>query len=148
MENLKGLGKLLSEIKKISEEIMQRSLPIMHLVKYPNDEYVIKLMEEIPELESEQALSTLQDITVGWVNDADHAKDEIDIFIIEETDSFRINVEGCPTLAEVWNGDAYDKAGIEGLREFRDDLKKQLSNIGEEQLMRQARVMLLGEEDE
>ena len=70
----------------------------------------------------------------------------------EDTLSSRLDIklkmEDCPLLSEVWNGDAYDKHGIEGLRELRGELERKRVNISEENLLKEARTILLGEDSD
>lgn len=147
MEDFRALTKIISDIKKISNQIISTSLPIMRSIENEESEYVKTLVEEVPELDPAYALLTLQEISLEWIKDAEPLQIEVDRFIVSGEDSFLINVDECSLLAEVWNGDAYDKSGTLGLQEFRDDLKRQLSNVNEEYLMRRAKELLTGEEE-
>lgn len=146
MDNFKTLTKIMSALRKKSHEIIDQALPFMELVSH--NEYVATLIEKFPSLQPDDAQNTLQDVCLEWVEDADKIRQEIYLFIIETEDGFRINTEGCPFLSEVWNGDAYDKQGIEGMRMLLADLAIQQQNINEESLLAKATEWLMGEEDE
>ena|SRR5437868_5627122 len=146
MENLKALAKVGADIKRLATNIIVRSLPLMKGIDSEDSEYVKTLVEEIPDLQPSQALAILQEISLEWVIDAERAKEEIDSFVVYDDTSIVVNSDGCPILGEIWRGDAYDKAGIEGLKIFRDDLRATYEGINEETLMKTARERLLGED--
>lgn len=147
MEDIRALTKILSEIKKLSDTIIFEALPIMKSVESLESEMVKNLADSVS-CSSEHALDVLQTITLDWIKDAEPLKTEVSSFIIKDEDSFRLNTEGCPVLAEVWGGDAYDKPDIDGLKELRSDLQKTLENISEEKLYKEAFAVLTGEDPE
>jgi len=147
MEQFKVYTKVLSEIKKSAQIIIRKSIPLMETIIAEDGEYISSLMEDIPGLTHTQAAEILQETSLEWAKDAIRVIEEIDRFIaMPDNDTFKINLEGCPFLAEVWNGDAYDKTGVDGLRELLSDLKGQLANVNEEFLLKTAKTQLLGEE--
>jgi len=147
MENVKVLTKTISEIKRLADGIILQTLPLMKVIEVEENEYVESLIAEVPDLQSSQALQTLQDIVLEWVKDAEPIRTEVDVFIVYDDNSFKfkINTQRCPVLSEVWNGDAYGDGGVDGLKIFRDELKKQLEEISEENLIKKAKELLLGE---
>jgi hypothetical protein len=62
---------------------------------------------------------------------------EIDQFVVGDGESFKINAE-CEFLYEVWNGDMYDKTGVEGLEELLKELTSRLENLDDEHLIEEA----------
>lgn len=145
--DIKALTKILGDIKKISEKIIQKALPIMETIETEDASTVVNFLERVPG-DTSHALEVLQDITLQWVKDAQPLKEEVEKFVLYEDESIRLNTEECKVLAEAWRGDAYDKQGIDGLLALKADLKQTLERISEEELMKEAEKVLLCEDAE
>lgn len=121
------------DIKTSASDILKKLEPVMKNIKDPNNEIVVQGVKKYPEYTS-NLQQAMQNVTVQWVKDAAATKLEIDKFIKFTDEGFIFNFDECPFIAEVWNGDAYDKQGLEGLQELKKDLAKQFADINRENL--------------
>jgi hypothetical protein len=136
MEKIGKLIVVLPALKKISNDIIRKTIPIMKSIELENNSYTKEVSKKFPELSTDLILEKMQRVTLDWVGDAEKVKSEIDRFIVETEDGvFKLDFEMCKFLAEVWNGDTYDKMEIDGLQALLDDLKTQLSEISQENLV-------------
>lgn len=123
----------LEEIKTNAVHILRKLEPVMENLKNSTSDVVIQGIKKHPEYK-ENLQESMKNVAIEWVKDASAVKSEIDSFIKITEEGIMFETEKCSFLAEVWNGDAYDKSGIEGLQELNNDLKKQFSNITRENL--------------
>lgn len=164
MEELNELTVLLNKISNVSNQIIKKSVDLMGDISNEGSEVIDDLLEVLTnngemtsalfrkrrgfdgtnkekELPSrEDALSHLQNESLSFVVDAEKVLNEIPLFIVKEAGTQRgwsINTEDkCPFLSEVWNGDAYDKTEIEGLKALLSDLQNQFEQITTENLVK------------
>lgn len=146
MSKLTALAKVLKQLNVASKKIIDASLAVMKQIQTTDSELVDDLietrgLEDTERLDSEglraNLLEELQQASMGWADDAERIRKELDHFVLEEEDVYTVNAdpEVCPFLTEVWNGDSYDKTGIDGLRSLLDDLNVQLKSITPEGLI-------------
>ncbi len=145
MKNMKELTKVMKGLERVSEKIIKTSLAIMLQVQNEDSEFIDDLaeMRGLPEetVDREELLFDLQDASMGWTSDAESVKRELPNFIMSDGhEMFRINdePEECPFLTEVWNGDLYDKTGMDGLKELLKQLGDHLQTITAENLINRA----------
>ena len=127
---------VLTEIKISAVDILKKLDPVMKNIKDHNNDIVLQASKKYPEYSIDVLQNAMQSVTIEWIKDASSVKLEIDKFITftEEGFVFQTDSKICPFLLETWNGDAYDKQGIEGLKELKNDLVKQFINITRENL--------------
>lgn len=151
MNTFTTLAKLLKQLNVASKKILDASLKLMKQIQDADSEFVDDLIDsrglvdEVNEdgtstINREELLNDLQQASLGWTDDAESVRREIDSFIVEEDDVYTVNADSdiCPFLTEVWNGDSYDKTGVEGLKALLDDLNLQLEGITGENLVERA----------
>jgi hypothetical protein len=141
MKTFKRLVKLLGSVKKTSKQIISKSLVIMKKLTR-EDIYLVEDLVENAKGESrivtpEKALELLRETVTSWTLDSSEILKEIDQFVVGDGESFKINAE-CEFLYEVWNGDMYDKTGVEGLEELLKELTSRLENLDDEHLIEEA----------
>jgi hypothetical protein len=144
MSKLAALAKVLKQIDGVSKKIIDKSLSIMKQLQDTESELIDDLIDakgiEMKEEDTGHRaylLEELQRASLTWTFDAESVKNEIGNFIIEEDDVYTVNADHdvCPFLTEVWNGDSYDKTGLEGLKSLLEDLNVQLKGITESNLI-------------
>jgi hypothetical protein len=123
----------LSDIKVEASNILKKLEPVMKNIKDSNSDIVVQCIKKYPQYK-DGIHDTMQNITVEWIKDASTVMSEIDNFIKVTDEGFIFQMESCPFLAEVWTGDAYDRHGLEGLKELKIDLTKQFSDINRDNL--------------
>lgn len=144
MSKLTAFAKILKRLDKTSQNIINASLRIMKKIQDVDSELVDDLAEELnleeDKVDRELLLSALQDASLEWSVDAQKVTGELDNFVLEEEDIYTVNadMDTCPFLTEVWNGDSYDKTGLEGLKALLEDMEGQLKEINEEALVKKA----------
>lgn len=151
MSTFTTLAKLLKQLNVASKKILDASLKLMKQIQDTDSEFIDDLIDsrglvdEVNEdgtstINREDLLNDLQQASLGWTDDAESVRREIDNFIVEEDDVYTVNADPdvCPFLTEVWNGDSYDKTGVEGLKALLDDLNLQLEGITGENLVERA----------
>jgi hypothetical protein len=146
MEQFKKLGKVLSEIKKVSQKIIQNSIALMKTIS-ADGELVDLVLEEVPTSGRIDALAALQNVSLAWTKDAEAVLSEIDRFMVFEDGTYRVNVEGCPLLAQAWCGDLFDKSEYDGMVALLEDLKEQRSTVTEDKLVSDAVASIKKSED-
>lgn len=148
MSKLTAFAKILKRLDTTSQNIINASLKIMKRIQEVDSELVDDLAEELnleeDKIDRALLLSALQDASLEWSVDAQRVKGEIDNFVLEEDDIYTVNadVETCPFLTEVWNGDLYDKTGVDGLKALLEDLEALLKEINEENLVKNAAIKI------
>ena len=143
MEQLKALTTTLTDIDAVATKIIQRSVKIMNQLHDTDSEFVDELLDDLEDMKlaRDDALKRLQEFSLTYTVDAELVKRELPKFVTEtSTDdgqqgSYTVNSEACPYLAQVWNGDMYDKTGVQGLKELLADLKGQLKSISSKNLV-------------
>ena len=145
MEGLRALSATLTDIDVVATKIIQRSVKIMNQLHDTDSEFVDELLDDVEDMKltREDALKRLQEFSLTYTIDAERVKHELGKFVKEGppedenklTGSYTVNAEGCPFLAEVWNGDMYDKTGIDALKDLLADLKNQLKSISSKHLV-------------
>lgn len=145
MSKFAVLAKVLKQLNVTSKKILESSLKLMKQIQYTDSEFVDDLidargLEDDGNIDRNALLNDLQQASLGWTHDAESVRREIDSFIVEEDDIYTVNADPdvCPFLTEVWNGDSYDKTGVEGLTALLEDLKVQLGGITGEKLVERA----------
>lgn len=144
MSKLTVFAKVLKRLDSTSQNIINASLAIMKKIQNVDSELVDDLIEEkggdSETADREALLNALQEASLDWTGDAEKVRQELDNFVLEEDDIYTVNadMDTCPFLTEVWNGDSYDKTGVEGLQALLTDLENQLKDINEESLVRKA----------
>lgn len=150
--NFTGLAKTLKKVTGTARKIAAASIKIMGDLQ--NDEresnqYVEDVLDALADNgvgnerlpAREDVLDELRAGSLRWIEDAQTVIRESPHFIVEEVIDGKIfysvntDAEICPFLSEVWNGDQYDKTGVEGLKELLLDLETQLGKISSEELI-------------
>lgn len=136
---------LLLEIKKISSNIIQRALPMMEdICNEEISEYIEMYLDENPSLDPAKIQNVLQTITTEWIADAESAQNEIAALLTSPTEEdFRLKIENLSFFSQIWKGDTYDLEELQGLEAFIADLKTQLANVTEKNLLARADAILL-----
>jgi hypothetical protein len=131
MQSLKLLLASVHSLEELSNRIIKKSLKIVRRIS----ELADVVHASNPDLSKEQIIDKMIDTTSEWTKTAELVNNEVPNFITETDSSFSLNFEGCPFLAEVWHGDAFDKEGLEGLKMLEADLRKDLAKVSEEGLV-------------
>jgi hypothetical protein len=125
----------LEEIKVAAVNILKKLEPVMKNIKDANHEVVLQGTKKHPEYSVLAFQEAMSAVATEWIKDASAVKLEIDGFIKLSDDGLPYIVFiSCPFLTEVWNGDAYDKQGLDGLKALKADLLKQFNDINRENL--------------
>ena len=164
MKNFRQLAKVIKSLNSVSKQIIATSRELMEQIQSEDSEFVDDLIDakgldvgndgdDVSDgsitVDRKQLLEDLQNVSLSWIEDAETVKRELEHFIVssgsteEQTGIFQINenTEDCPFLTEVWCGDMYGDAGIDGLRALLKHLNDQLSNITGEKLVAKAAAM-------
>lgn len=140
MKQFSNLAKILKKIDVTSKKIIDETLKLMNQIQNEDSELVDDLAEfrglEEP-FDRAKLLEGLQNSSMFLSSDAETVRNEIENFMVEDDGVFVVNAdhEVCPFLSEVWNGDSYDKTGIDGLKELLKDLESQLLLVTSEKLV-------------
>lgn len=142
MSTFQALSKTITKLEKTSKKIISKSLDIMKQLTGVDCDTIEDYLETVEQenVNREQVLQRMQEISLGWVEDAEKVHKELPKFVTEAEDgTFRIteNTEDCPFLLEVWNGDVYDQTDLVSLNMLLKTLETQLSNISTEYLITQ-----------
>lgn len=133
LSTINKIAACVSEIKKLSLDIIKKLDPVTTSIKDPNNNIVLEGIKKYPQ-HADKLQQEMMVVVSNWKVDAMKVKDEIDKFIKISSQGFSMDFESCPFLTEVWNGDTYDKQELEGLVALKDDLQHQFSNINRQNL--------------
>ncbi len=140
MERLNQLTKMLNTIKNLSNNIIEKSIPIMKELAEENNDLLEELLEK-QDIDADVAIETLQNICLDLTKDAESVIEEIEPFsdaIIQGQDALDEGEDEYPFLLQVWYGDMYEESEIEGLKVLAKDLKKQLKQVDEDKIIDKA----------
>lgn len=134
MDKITKLVSVLKDIKTVCNDILKKMIPVLDKFKDENNDILKTAKKKWPKVDSKIINTHLETVANEWLSDAKKVDHEIDMFLVYEEDGIRFNFGKCSFLAEVWNGDSYDKQEIEGLIELYNDLKTQFSNMTRDNL--------------
>lgn len=141
MEHLNNLTSILNKINDVSIKIITDALPIMKVLNSDDNYLMEDLKEEITDIDEEEALECMKEITCEFVKDAETVQNEIHQFslnIISGEAKIFEEERMYPFFLQVWYGDMYGNQGIAGLHSLYNDLKSQSININEDFLVNSA----------
>jgi len=131
MDDLAVLVETLSEIRRISNDILEKMLPIMEQITEDDNDIVGEVIHDA-EIEENEAVEYLEQITLEIISDSESIRKEMDSFakyVVEGKKELADNISNYPFFANIWYGDAYD--GFEGvsalqmlLKELKEDQTK------------------------
>jgi hypothetical protein len=81
MEKIGKLIVVLPALKKISNDIIRKTIPIMKSIELENNSYTKEVSKKFPDLSTDLILEKMQRVTLDWVGDAEKVKSEVDRFI-------------------------------------------------------------------
>jgi len=136
MEELFKLVSVLREIKTAADDIIKKFNPVLENLKDSNNELVQQAIKKYPNHGS-TIQESMRKVVNEWMVEALRTRAELDSVIITAPgdDGFVIEFnERVPFLMEVYNGDIYDKQGLNGVIALRDDLKLQFTDYSRAKL--------------
>lgn len=110
----------------------------MEKLKQEDNDLVEELLEDGLEINSAEALETLQQISLELVNDSEIVLREIESFteaVLQGDDAIMESEDEYPFLIQVWCGDMYPESHIEGLESLVEDLSSQMTQISEDSIL-------------
>lgn len=126
MEDLVNLTNILTQIKKLCRDIIERTLNVMEDLKTADNDYVDDVIDRHPEVTPQKALALLRGAAESITYIPHLVVTQIDSFtkhLLQGDSILSENIGEYEYLAEVWYGDIYDTEGIEGLKLLLSDLK-------------------------
>ncbi len=140
MDTFKRLVKSMDDIKVVAIDILKKLEPVQQTLRQPDNEILQTGLTKFPDMKKDKLafVNAMLSVVSEWQGDASDAKREIDSFIKLDDSGFLFDFKGCPFLADVWIGDAYDKEGVDGLLELHVDLTDQFKKMTRDNLYNKA----------
>ncbi len=123
-----------SRLQSITRQIMTTALPIMKAVKDDDCDLIDQLMTK-KEMTRQEACVKIRAVILSIIEDARRVASELPGFTVPIDDSAVPGTENLQFLQQVWYGDVYGVAEIEGLNALCADMEKQLQNLSPENIL-------------
>ncbi len=141
MDKMIEFVKRVSAVKESANDIIKKMQPVRQKLDQANNEVVKAAIGKYPK-HADDLPDALKRVVDKWLVDAQSVIKEIDVFVKYTDAGFLLNLDECPFLSEVWNGDTFDKQELDGLQALNLELKKQFANMHRENLYKLAVVEL------
>lgn len=138
MDRLVKTTQLLTDIQITSNSILYQANEILSQLD-DDSEIIENVIDESNTNESEETVSSeICKIVSDLISDAKIVKTELPEFV----EAFQKGEEAIEDIEsqfflKVWYGDMYGTEGIEALEELRDELKKQLKSLSDEEITKE-----------
>ncbi len=134
MDELIKLVTALQQAKIAAENIIKKLDPVSKNLKDANHEIVQEAVKKYP-AHAKTIQKCMQEVVVDWMSDALHVKADYDGITRKTDDGFIIDFSGGSFMSEVYNGDTYDKQGVDGIIALESDLKTQFNTCDRAKLL-------------
>lgn len=140
MKRLNKLANAMNTVRDLANKIIATAVPIMKELQTVENDLVDEFLEE-HDIDSNLALSLLQDRSLTLIRDSETVLKEIESFsesVIQGEDAVDEGADDYPFLIQVWYGDTYGESDLKGINSLILDLQEQLSQIDEDKILEAA----------
>ena len=127
-KNLEKNTKILSTIKRVSMENLQKAYGLMQKLEDPITLEVLK--QSFPDFEHPDIQDTVSEKLEIIIQDSKIILGEMDLFLQALSKNELPKRKECPLFRQAWDGELYGESGYEGLILFSEDLEKVNLNLG------------------
>lgn len=144
MTNVNNVSKVLKSIHHVAEDVIIRTGKLKRAIENDDDGLIYDLQEEYSSEDEERVMDVISDVIISFYKDAKTVLGQIDSFseCVMKESLFEKNVSKYPFLHQVWTGDVYGPAEVEGLRELLKDLQSQSKIITMEEVLNRTKEEL------
>jgi hypothetical protein len=129
MEDLNRLVRLLNSTQDMVDKILRKTIPICSDLHSANSK-TLQLFIAVKPMPPKDALAILNKAVNSVMADPRALQQQLDIFAQYILDSTPVTeMVGCPYMQEVWSGDMYGEAKINGIVALYNELVNQYKSI-------------------